>query len=167
MPDLVPMRCRTTCGRAKATASNVTHQRTAESLCHPYRPTMRWRGTDLFCSRWFGNGLGLDCGKLMGLDRRSALNILAGNPTTQMPCGLAASFLENRLPFTTFGDRRSARQPIWRAMPARLRRLRLGVARTRRSDGTFGALGLDIVLQIVNCNSVFHDPSGISKAWRK
>src|SRR5215472_10467860 len=103
----------------------------------------------------------------MGLDRRSALNILAGNPTTQMPCGLAAGFLENRLPFTTFGDRRSARQPIWRAMPARLRRLRLGVARNRRSDGTFGALGLDIILQIVNCNSVSHDPSGISKAWRK
>ena len=114
MPDLVPMRCRTTCGRAKATASNVTHQRTAESLCHPYRPTMRWRGADLFCSRWFGNGLGLDRGKLMGLDRSGALNILAGNPTTQMPCGLAAGFLENRLPFTTFGDR-SASQPIWRA----------------------------------------------------
>src|SRR5215475_543610 len=124
----------------------------------PYHPT-RWRGTDLR-SRWFGNGLGLDCGKLMDLDRSGALNVLAGNPTTQMPRGLAAGFLENRLPFTTFGDRRSARQPIWRAMPARLRCLRLGVARNSRSDGTFGALGLDIVLQIVNCNSVFHDPSG-------
>ena len=70
---------------------------------------------------------GLDYGKLMGLDRSGALNILAGNPTTQMHCGLAAGFLENRVPFTTFGDRRSAREPIRRAMPARLRCLRLGV----------------------------------------
>src|SRR6516165_10276418 len=60
----------------------------------PYHPTMRWRGTDL-CSRWFGNGLGLDCGKLMDLDRSGALNVLAGNPTTQMPRGLAVGFLEN------------------------------------------------------------------------
>ena len=121
---------------------------------------MRWRGTDLFFSRWFGNDLGLDCRKLMDLDRSGALNILAGNPTTQMPCGLAAGFLENCLPFTTFGDRRAARQPIWRAMSARLGCLRLGVERNCRSDGTFGALGLDLILQIVNCDSVFHDPSG-------
>jgi len=107
------------------------------SACHP---TMMWRETDLYCSRWFGNGLGLDSGKLMDLDRSGALEILAGNPTIQMPCGLAAGFLENCLPFTTFGDRRAARQPIWRAMPARLRCLRLGVARNRRSDGTFDAL---------------------------
>ena len=120
---------------------------------------MRWRETDLYCSRWFGNGLGLDRGKLMDLDRSGALNILAGNSTTQMPYRLAAGFLENRLPFTTFGDRRAARQPIWRAMSARLGRLRLGVERNCRSDGTFGALGLDLILQIVNCDSVFHDPS--------
>ena len=106
---------------------------------------MAWRGTDLYCSpkpglRWFGNGLGLECGKLMDLDRSGALNVLAGNPTTQMPRGLAAEFLQNRLPFTTFGDRPAARQPIWRAMPARLGRLCLGVAPNRRSDGTFGAL---------------------------
>src|SRR5215469_4278953 len=112
----------------------------------PYHPTMRWRGTDLYCSRWFGNGLRLEYGKLMDLDRSSALNVLAGNPTTQMPRGLAASFLENRLPFTTFGDRRAARQPIWRAMPVPLGCLHHGVARNRRADGTFTALGLDLIV---------------------
>ena len=121
------------------------------------------RVPDLYCLppglRWFGNGLS-ECGKLMDLDRSGALNVLAGNPTTHMPRGLAAGFLENRLPFTTFGDRRAARQPIWRAMSARLGCLRLGVARNCRSDGTFGALGLDLILQIVNCDLLFHDPSG-------
>ena|SRR5215471_2733601 len=130
----------------------------------PHHPTIRWRGTDLYCSRWFSNGLGPDCGKLMDLDRSGALNILAGSPTTQMPWWTCCRFF--RKP-PAIHDLRAVRQPIWRAMPARLRCLRLGVARNRRSDGTFGALGLDIILQIVNCNSVSHDPSGISKAWRK
>src|SRR5215472_17426182 len=84
-----------------------------------------------------------------------------------MPHGLAAGFLENRLPFTTFGDRRAAHQPIWRAMPVPLGCLHLDVERNRRSNGTFNALGLDLIVQIVNCNSVFHDPSGTSRAWRK
>src|SRR5215471_7343936 len=64
------------------------------SACHP---TMRWRETDLYCSRWFGNGLGTDSGELMDLDRGGALEILAGNPTIQMPCGLAARF-SSKLP---------------------------------------------------------------------
>jgi hypothetical protein len=105
-------------------------------------------------SRWFGKGRRLERGELMDLDRSGALNVVAGNPTTRMPHGFAAGFLQNRLPFTTFGNRRVARQPIWRAMPARLGCLRLGVARNRRLDGTFSALGLDLIVQILNCNPV-------------
>jgi hypothetical protein len=43
--------------------------------------------------RWFGNGLGVERGKLMDLDRSGALNVVGGNPTTQRPRGLAAGFL--------------------------------------------------------------------------
>jgi hypothetical protein len=64
----------------------------------PYYPTMRWRGADLYCSPKaasgsFGNGLGLECGKLMDLDRNGALNVVARNPTTQMPRGPSCGFL--------------------------------------------------------------------------
>jgi hypothetical protein len=71
--------CRNAHQRAKATATR--HTSVPVNRYVVLSPDYEVEGTDL-CSRWFGNGVGLECRKLIDLDRSGALNVLAGDPTT-------------------------------------------------------------------------------------
>ena len=75
-------------------ADNVAEWIAAFRLASPHGAAVQF----VYCSpkpasRRFGNGRGLECGKLLDLDRSGALNVVAGNPTTQMPHRLGAGFL--------------------------------------------------------------------------
>jgi hypothetical protein len=83
-PDVINFRCE----------HNVAEWIAAFRLAGPHGAAVRF----VYCSpkpasRRFGNGRGLECGKLLDLDGSGALNIVAGNPTTQMPHRLGAGFL--------------------------------------------------------------------------